>query len=154
MTKTFCIYLNIDLVFGILAVVFGILYGLKWVDIFIYSFDKDKDKFKGEKKRVDDSKKEAPFYSPEHFYHNFLGAFLGWMMMLFLIKYRLNYFDKTTISKISTLDLWIFLLAFVGMIGRLPDLVMSFISGIRKTAEALADLFKSKPKDRLINGKK
>jgi len=66
-----------------------------------------------------------------HGLNMFFGILFGWIILGYLIKkYFYTYvFDSG--------DIWIFLIAFAGIIGQLPNLVQSFAEGLRRATDFL-----------------
>lgn len=124
------ITLSVFWLFVIIATIFGLLYSLGRNDIFIYSFTKNKQTYEGELK----SSKEGPFFwKLEQHLHIFLGVFFGWMLLWYLLDVRLSLFTGE-INQVepNLFDIGIFLLAIIGVNGRLPSI-----------AHAIGDFMKS-----------
>ncbi|MBD3250355.1 MAG: hypothetical protein GF381_02180 [Candidatus Pacebacteria bacterium] len=116
-------------------VVFGIVFGLFYAgwgnDIFLFAPDKKIEEYLQEKERL----KKAPIsYKIEAFWHRFIGVFLGWLLLWYLVEIRLDLVDNRN-SNPGIIEAFIFIMAWIGMNGRLPSIAHSIVdflkSGVR-----------------------
>ena len=66
------------------------------------------------KKRIERAEKELC----HDYILNFIGTFLGWFSLYYLIFYRLG-------NQLSFVDLFLIFIAFVGIVGYLPHIVIN-----------------------------
>ena len=110
------------LIFLIIGTLFGIFYAALGDEIGdIYNVDRGRDT---EKIR---HLKDMPIpLRLERFWHRFAGVFIGWMLMWALLDKRIAAFsDNPHFTELGFPDLILFLLAYIGINGRLPTVAHS-----------------------------
>lgn len=118
------------LAFLILGVVFGLFYSIFGDDIFEWNADPDTNpdgKEGKNRKHIKDKfeliRKEAPTaWLVERCWHRFIGVFIGWMILWYLLDIRLGLFSSLQKTPLSLIDLALFVLAWVGINGRLSTI--------------------------------
>ncbi len=69
----------------------------------------------------------------ERFWHRFVGVFLGWVFLWVLLDFRIDIFSgHPNFSKINLIDLILFVLAYIGINGRLPTIAHSVQDWLRR----------------------
>lgn len=113
--------------FLIIGVIHGMFYAIFGDDIFEYNADEhfdqnkqpDNNWFKKRRQRI----KDAPCaWKVEHFLHRFIGVFLGWLILWFLVDMRLHIFSGFKNYNPSLADLLLLILGYIGINGRLPSI--------------------------------
>lgn len=133
----FDILIPMLIIFAIVGGIHGLFYAIWGDDIFEYNIDNDaqEDWFKKRKEKI----KEAPrAWRIEHFLHRFIGVFLGWIILWFLIDERLHAFSSFKNYSFSLGDLILFILGYVGINGRLPSIphtITDWFVDIKKVLE-------------------
>ncbi len=102
------------IIFWLIAIVMSFIYGIKAFEIH------------GDTKGLKESKSNK-WFRWHQFWLNFLGAFVGWSLLYYILAYRLDIFRNLLVLedyRITSIDLIVLLFAFLGITGYLPYTVL------------------------------
>jgi hypothetical protein len=98
-----------SVIYGAVSIFISLIYGFKAFDI--HGYDPSK------------VNNYNPWYKINQYWFNFLGAFIGFILLYYFLILRLNLFNPCVslfAYKAELLDIFILLLAFLGITGHLP----------------------------------
>ncbi len=76
--------------------------------------------------------RDAPLaWKIDHFLQIFLGVAIGWMFLWVLIDKRVNFLGKQNFNNLGVTDLFLFLLGWIGINGRLPSIAHAIVDFMR-----------------------
>ena len=105
--------------FVIIGIIFGLFYSIWGDDIFEFNLEVEENIKVARERRV---KKSPLIWKIERFLHRFFGVFVGWMMLWYLLDVRLGLFSQFQNVQPDLVDVLVFILAWVGINGRLPTI--------------------------------
>lgn len=117
-------FTNIFWAFTLFGVAHGVFYSFFRVQIFEYKGDKGYIRVDG-KYPMEISKSAPISWRIEHFLHVFLGVIIGWWLLWILLDKRLEIFQNPSFKNLGSVDLVLFILAWIGLNGGLPSVAHS-----------------------------
>ncbi|MDP3941645.1 MAG: hypothetical protein Q8Q49_05045 [bacterium] len=110
-------------IFVLIGIAHGFFYATWGRQIFEYKADSGDDETY---QRIAKNMKSAPYsWKIEIFLHRFIGVFFGWVIFWFLLDKRMNVFSNIATNQLGLQDIFLFLLGFIGINGRLPSVAHS-----------------------------
>ncbi|MBP7832413.1 MAG: hypothetical protein KA035_01445 [Candidatus Levybacteria bacterium] len=125
-------------IFLFLGLIHSLFYALNRNDIFVWHPDPNEPVFSGNTSQIYDKRKllreqrnhirSAPLaWKIEQFLHVFLGVAAGWFFLWVLLDERIDIFNSQNFDHLEITDLFIFLLGWIGINGRLPSIAHAIV---------------------------
>ena len=116
---------TIKLIFGIVAILASLFYGIKATKIF----------------NVDATKMSFAWHFHQ-FWFNFLGSLFGWILAYSLLPDIYNSIVNDSKIEISFARIFVLIIAFIGMTGHLPFTMMTAINYLKLAFEKILENLK------------